>query len=70
MYKIKANEKLFNEINEIIEKMKVSLPSIMQNDTTISYKQYYDFLIQYDSDIESLNYWMAKVDHLIIKTNK
>jgi len=43
MYKIKADEKLFDDIKEILRQMELFLPIIIQNDMEITQDEYIDF---------------------------
>lgn len=51
---VKADERLFNEIKEICDNMKTTLPSIVQNDMEISVAEYQDF-------VSEINYYMDRI---------
>lgn len=67
--KIKANEKLFNEIREILDDMKENLPSIVQNDMEIDEEEFFNFLNNYESYINRLDDWMITVKIEIERLN-
>ena len=70
MYKIKANEKLFDEIKELTRRMNLNLPSIIQNDMEISKERYNEFFDEYEKCINYLDDWMIKIKDHIKSTNK
>jgi len=67
MYKIKADEKLFNEIKEILRQMEIFLPTIVQNDMETTQDEYVDFFDNYEKYINKLDDWMIEVKNCIIK---
>jgi len=67
MYKIKADEKLFNEIKEILRQMEIFLPTIVQNDMETTQDEYVDFFDNYEKYINKLDDWMIEVKYHIIK---
>jgi len=67
MYKIKADEKLFNEIKEILRQMEIFLPTIFQNDMEITQDEYIDFFDNYEKYINKLDDWMIEVKNCIIE---
>jgi len=67
MYKIKADEKLFNEIKEILRQMEIFLPTIVQNDMETTQDEYVDFFDNYEKHINKLDDWMIEVKNCIIK---
>ena len=70
MYKIKADEKLFNEIKEILRQMEIFLPTIVQNDMETTQDEYVDFFDNYEKYINKLDDWMIEVKHQIKKEAK
>jgi len=67
MYKIKADEKLFDDIKEILRQMELFLPTIIQNDMEITQDEYIEFFDRYEKYINKLDDWMIEVKHHIIK---
>jgi len=70
MYKIKADEKLFDDIKEILRQMELFLPTIIQNDVEITQDEYIDFFDNYEKYINKLDDWMIEVKHQIKKEAK
>jgi len=70
MYKIKADEKLFDDIKEILRQMELFLPTIIQNDMEITQDEYIDFFDNYEKYINKLDDWMIEVKHQIKKEAK
>ena len=66
MYKIKADEKLFDDIKEILRQMELFLPTIVQNDMEITQDEYIDFFDNYEKYINKLDDWMIEVKNCII----
>lgn len=61
MVKIKADEKLFDEIKDILYRMNTYLPTIVQNDMEISGEEYLSYLDEYEKFINRLDDWLMKV---------
>jgi len=66
MIKLKADEKLFNKINILGDKIK-DLGAIVQNDMQISKGEWIDFVDRYEHLINSLDDWMSEVRARLIR---
>ena len=65
--KIKGDETLFNEIQQLTKRMNLNLPSIVQNDMEISKERCNEFFDEYEKYINKLDDWMVKVKNHIKK---
>lgn len=61
MIKIKADEKLFNEVKDILYSMDIFLPNIVQNNMEITEEEYFSYLEEYEKFINKLDDWLIKI---------
>lgn len=69
-YEIKANERLFDEIKELTERMKETLPSTVQNDMKLSKHEIVEFFDICEKYIDKFDDWIRKIQKHITKIKK